>query len=270
VKSCTRCGAAFSGEGEICPHCRREEAEAERWTPPLDDVDLARVAAAAAAATERRGDAGSDGHDGGPPGGATAHMAAQAGPAGGPGSAAPAGGGHGDAPGGDAGDTVDTPDSDDAEGVSRRRFLTNTALTVGGVVGVGYLALGLRYLFPNVSAAATPLQDVGPLSNFPAMSPTLTTIVQDGVQDGVYVVNLAQSGTPGPGQLLALDFHCTHLNCPVTWYPGVNGVGRYICPCHGSQFTIVGDHVAGPAPRPMFRHQVVLKNGRVLVGGIIS
>lgn len=156
------------------------------------------------------------------------------------------------------------------EGLTRRRFLTNTALTVGGVIGAGYLGLALRYLFPNESASATALQDVGPVSAFPSMSPTLKTIVQDGVQDGVYVVNLSNGSTPSEGQMLALDMHCTHLNCPVTWVPGVGGVGRYICPCHGSEFTITGVHVAGPAPRPMFRHQIVIHNGRVLVGGIIS
>lgn len=237
MKTCTRCGAAFDGEGEICPHCRRELDEVARWTPHPPAAD-ALVSAAGAAPPPTR------------PAPAQAEADRQ-----------------GEAP------PVSEPDSgddNDPEGVSRRRFLTNTALTVGGVVGVGYLALGLRYLFPNVSAAATPLQDVGPVSAFPPMSPTLATIVQDGVQDGVYVVNLSNGSNPAPGQLLALDFHCTHLNCPVTWYPGVAGVGRYICPCHGSQFTIQGAHVAGPAPRPMFRHQVVIRNGRVLVGGIIS
>jgi len=234
VKTCTRCGAAFQGEGQICPHCRRE----------LDEAG---------------------------PGGSQEYEASHA--------AAPEGG-HGHAPSahavaGRAEGSADAPpqggigETDPEEGLTRSRFLTNTALTVGGAIGVGYLALGLRLLFPNVSAASTPLQDVGPVAKFPSMSPTLTTIIQDNVQDGVYVVNLSQ-GTPSQNQLIALDFHCTHLNCPVTWYPGVNGVGRYICPCHGSQFTIEGVHVAGPAPRPMFRHQVVLKNGRVLIGGIIS
>lgn len=156
------------------------------------------------------------------------------------------------------------------EGLSRRRFLTNTALTIGGVMGAGYLGLGLRYLFPNESAATTPLHDVGLVSAFPSMSPTLTTILQDEIQDGVYVVNLSSGSSPSARQLLALDFHCTHLNCPIAWTPGVAGIWHDVCPCHGSQFTIEGAHVAGPAPRPLWRHQVVIHNGRVLVGGVIS
>lgn len=239
MKSCTRCGAAFEADGEICPHCRRETNEAARYASPLSSEDLPPEAVTRAIAPEPPG-----------PGIPAGHEVLSSGA-------------------GDDGDDGDDSEGD-PEGETRRRFLTNTALTVGGVVGVGYLGLAVRYLFPNVTASAAGLQDVGPVSSFPSLSPTLTTIVQDGVNDGVYVVNLAKNGTPTQNQLLALDFHCTHLNCPITWYPGVNGIGRYICPCHGSQFTITGQHVAGPAPRPLFRHQLVLKNGRVLIGGIIS
>ncbi len=238
MKSCTRCGAAFDGEGEICAHCRREAEEARRYTPPPPDEalteGLARTAPAVAVPV----------HDA-----AAAGEAAQA-------SAEEA--------------EEQEPAGDGDEGLSRRRFLTNTALTVGGVIGVGYAGLALRLLFPNLSSATTPLQDVGPVSVFPSMSPTLKAIQSGGVQDGVFVVNLSSGSSPSESQMLALDNHCSHLNCPVSWVPAIGGTGRYVCPCHGSQFTIEGVHVAGPAPRPMFRHQLVIHNGRVLVGGIIS
>ncbi len=39
---------------------------------------------------------------------------------------------------------------------------------------------------------------------------------------------------------------CPHLGCRYAW----NGdAKRFICPCHGSQFSFVGEHLAGPAPR---------------------
>ena len=39
---------------------------------------------------------------------------------------------------------------------------------------------------------------------------------------------------------------CPHLGCAYDW----NGdASRFICPCHGSQFDITGQHLAGPAPR---------------------
>jgi len=39
---------------------------------------------------------------------------------------------------------------------------------------------------------------------------------------------------------------CPHLGCRYQWDGAQK---RFICPCHGSQFTEEGTHVAGPAPR---------------------
>jgi Rieske Fe-S protein len=49
---------------------------------------------------------------------------------------------------------------------------------------------------------------------------------------------------------------CPHLGCRYNWAPEAK---RFICPCHGSQFGIEGQHLAGPAPRGLdplpFREQ---------------
>jgi Rieske Fe-S protein len=39
---------------------------------------------------------------------------------------------------------------------------------------------------------------------------------------------------------------CPHLGCRYTWDAGAN---RFICPCHGSQYGLEGNKLAGPAPR---------------------
>ncbi len=39
---------------------------------------------------------------------------------------------------------------------------------------------------------------------------------------------------------------CPHLGCRFNWDQGVN---KFLCPCHGSQYTYEGAHIAGPAPR---------------------
>ena len=39
---------------------------------------------------------------------------------------------------------------------------------------------------------------------------------------------------------------CPHLGCYYNWSDAQN---RFMCPCHGSQYTFDGTHVAGPAPR---------------------
>jgi len=39
---------------------------------------------------------------------------------------------------------------------------------------------------------------------------------------------------------------CPHLGCRFNWVPEQT---RFICPCHGSQFSPIGQKLAGPAPR---------------------
>lgn len=41
---------------------------------------------------------------------------------------------------------------------------------------------------------------------------------------------------------------CPHLGCRPKW---VDDDKRFQCPCHGSQFGLDGEHLAGPAPRGM-------------------
>jgi Rieske Fe-S protein len=39
---------------------------------------------------------------------------------------------------------------------------------------------------------------------------------------------------------------CPHLGCRYSW---IDAQKKFACPCHGSQFTNLGEHEAGPAPR---------------------
>src|SRR5882672_10638330 len=53
--------------------------------------------------------------------------------------------------------------------------------------------------------------------------------------------------------LYAMWARCTHLGCTPNWFPAES---RFRCPCHGSNYTIKGDVIAGPAPKPLWRVQV--------------
>ena len=143
--------------------------------------------------------------------------------------------------------------------VGRRGFLTFGATAIGGVIALGYLGAAVRYLYPPSEANAK-LQDIGPVSNFTEGSYQLVEYTGTGTVDGVWVGNIG-------GKILAWDFHCTHLQCPVAWQAPLQ---KFVCPCHGSQFNAQGVHVAGPAPRGLFAHKVEIQNGRVLLGGILS
>lgn len=52
---------------------------------------------------------------------------------------------------------------------------------------------------------------------------------------------------------MALYKVCTHLGCLYNWN---SQEGKFICPCHGSQFDANGEYIQGPAPRSLDRFVV--------------
>ena len=68
--------------------------------------------------------------------------------------------------------------------------------------------------------------------------------------------------------VVALYKVCTHLGCLYNWN---TQEGKFICPCHGSQFEADGQYILGPAPRSL-DHFVVravdADSGAVLAEGI--
>ncbi|HWI53796.1 MAG TPA: Rieske 2Fe-2S domain-containing protein [Symbiobacteriaceae bacterium] len=62
------------------------------------------------------------------------------------------------------------------------------------------------------------------------------------VREGKFYLTRSEAG------LMALYWKCVHLGCTVPWN---ETQGKFMCPCHGSVYTIDGQNVAGPAPRPL-------------------
>lgn len=67
------------------------------------------------------------------------------------------------------------------------------------------------------------------------------------------------------GGFLALSSRCTHLGCALPWD---NKANKFICPCHASEFDIMGNVLSSPAPRALdlFEVSIVNKNIRVNIG----
>ena len=63
--------------------------------------------------------------------------------------------------------------------------------------------------------------------------------------------------------LLAFSARCTHQGCNVEWEAGDD---EFHCPCHGSVFNRHGEHIDGPAPRPLDLFQLTVRpDGNLVV-----
>jgi Rieske Fe-S protein len=66
-------------------------------------------------------------------------------------------------------------------------------------------------------------------------------------------------------QFQVFAINCTHLGCPVRWFPGSS---LFLCPCHGGVFYADGTHAAGPPPRGLYQYQLKIADGNLLVFGV--
>jgi menaquinol-cytochrome c reductase iron-sulfur subunit len=68
-------------------------------------------------------------------------------------------------------------------------------------------------------------------------------------------------------KVVAYSPQCTHLGCAYHWE---ESGGQFVCPCHGSRFSIDGKVLAGPASRPLDRYPVQVENSKLLIGSEIQ
>jgi menaquinol-cytochrome c reductase iron-sulfur subunit len=177
---------------------------------------------------------------------------------------------------------------------SRRQFLANATLAVGGVIGLVVAIPCAISLIPEsivnpekgggVWAPISPadLKSLENSSNNPVKI-TFSFKYQDGylppapTEEFVWGVKLTpdQEATfkakrpdlftlpaaelPYPAvnmSFVIFSSICPHLGCRYGWQAETK---RFFCPCHGSQFEINGEKIAGPAPRGLdplpFREQ---------------
>jgi cytochrome b6-f complex iron-sulfur subunit len=139
-----------------------------------------------------------------------------------------------------------------AQKLSRKDFM-NIVWGVAGLVAATELSLvGLRFLSPrSVKGEFGGMFNLGASDQFPLGS---VTPVEAG---RFYLVRLPEGG------FLAVYRRCTHLGCAV---PFDQASGQFICPCHGSEFTMDGDVLNQPAPRPLDLFELSINDiGEIIV-----
>ena len=165
-----------------------------------------------------------------------------------------------------------------ADEISRRSFMAKATLTLSGIIGVGLAIPIVGSLLPTggngsgnwapltpdevkslQSATDKPVKLTFNLKSKDSYLPEQTTQeyvwgikVADQAKFEALRPDLYKSGKADVDySVVNMNFVifspiCPHLGCRFLWNDAGN---KFACPCHGSQFSFDGEHLAGPAPR---------------------
>jgi Rieske Fe-S protein len=152
------------------------------------------------------------------------------------------------------------PGAFEGETITRRRFMVGGANAAGAVATAAFVLPALGFAIgPIFKSTPVRWEAVGPESTFTELNyiPVVLTVnptIGEAGKTTVYVrkFNAAidtdpyDKGTP----YIAISTRCAHLGCPVRW---VDAAERFICPCHGGVYDLLGRPVGGPPVRPLDR-----------------
>jgi Rieske Fe-S protein len=165
------------------------------------------------------------------------------------------------------------PGAFEGETVTRRRFMTGTVHTAGAIAAGAFTLPALGFAIgPIFKSTPHRWESAGPVGDFSATNYipvvlTLTPNIGEAGKTTVYVrkfnpaidTDPYDKGTP----YIAISSRCAHLGCPVRW---VDAAERFICPCHGGVYDLLGRRVGGPPVRPLDRFYTRVTNERVEIG----
>lgn len=140
-----------------------------------------------------------------------------------------------------------------AQRIRRRDFVRRLPMVAAGLAGgLATTSLsgcaGTRYLSPTPvpQGLAVPLDAVGNEGH--------AFVQTSGMERPIYV-HRAESG-----EWAAVLASCTHRGCQPEPF-----ADRLVCPCHGSEFSMVGEVLQGPADEPLTRYEVVQDGDRLII-----
>ncbi len=166
------------------------------------------------------------------------------------------------------------PGAFEGETITRRRFMTVGSQATGGIAAAAFLLPALGFAIgPIFKTTPHRWESVGPVDMFPdnnyiPVVITLNPTIGEAGKSTAYVrkrnpaidTDIYDRDT----KFIALSSRCAHLGCPVRW---VDAAERFICPCHGGVYDLLGRRVGGPPVRPLDRFYTrVNKNLEVELG----
>jgi Rieske Fe-S protein len=165
------------------------------------------------------------------------------------------------------------PGAFEGETVTRRRFMTGTVHTAGAIAAGAFTLPALGFAIgPIFKSTPDRWENVGKAGDFAEDNdiPVVMTVTPNIGEAGKTTVYIRKfnptidtdpydKGTP----YIAISTRCAHLGCPVRW---VDAAERFICPCHGGVYDLLGRPVGGPPVRPLDRFYTRVKGEVVEVG----
>ena len=139
--------------------------------------------------------------------------------------------------------------------ITRRLFCQATGLSACAAAAAGTGLFSIDYLRPRTL--------IEPPTRFSVGAPEAMeagTVVTDEAHR--VIVSRRKDG------FRALSSVCTHLGCITRYQQGTEIIA---CPCHGSRFSLDGDVIGGPAPRPLhWLEMSISEKGLIIVDAAVE
>lgn len=165
------------------------------------------------------------------------------------------------------------PGAFEGETVTRRAFMTGSAHTAGAIAASAFALPALGFAIgPIFKESPHRWETVGRVEDFVDYNytPVVMTLIPGIGETGkttVYVRQYNATLDTDPYDkhtpFIAISTRCAHLGCPVRW---VTASQRFICPCHGGVYDLLGRRVGGPPVRPLDRFFTRVVDGMVQIG----
>ena len=169
------------------------------------------------------------------------------------------------------------PGAFEGETVTRRRFMVVTANGAGAVAAASFALPALAFAIgPIFKSTPHHWETVGTVDQFPENNyvPVVVTLTAGIGQAGKTTVYIRKRNPAidtdrydRNTRYIAITSRCAHLGCPVRW---VDAAERFICPCHGGVYDLLGRPVGGPPVRPLDRFYTRVVGESVQIGARFS
>jgi menaquinol-cytochrome c reductase iron-sulfur subunit len=165
------------------------------------------------------------------------------------------------------------PGAFEGETITRRRFMTGSANAAGIIAAASFTLPALGFAIgPIFKSTPHRWETVGTLdqftdTNYIPVVLTLTPGIGEAGKTTVYIRKfnpaIDKDRYDRDTRYIAVSSRCAHLGCPVRW---VDAAERFICPCHGGVYNLLGVPVGGPPVRPLDRFYTRVVGEEVQVG----